>query len=120
MLSHLSIYHKNALFIVTTYVVISNIAIRSHLSQLSFLCLLSSGLSNVYTASRRFLLVPSVWTVAPLEDVLVEEGVSKSLGARETLLRIVLEQPFHQVEYLLQLCGVLPLVILKKKLDLEL
>ena len=67
-----------------------------------------------------FLFVPSVWTVPSLEDVLVEEGVSKSLRARETLLWIVLEQPFHQVEYLLQLCGVLPLVILKKKLGLEL
>ena len=92
------------------------------MSQLSFLCLLSSGLSSftLHQEDLMFLLVPSVWTVAPLEDVLVEEGVSKSLGARETLLRIVLEQPFHQVEYLLQLCGVLPLVILKKKLDLEL
>jgi len=50
------------------------------------------------------LFVTSVWAVSSLENVMIEEGMSESLGARQPLFGIVLEQPLHQVEYLLQLC----------------
>lgn len=50
------------------------------------------------------------------KDVLIEEGMSESLGAGKALFGVVFQQALHQVENLLQLCCILSLVVLKREI----